>query len=492
LSLDPARGGPSPPPTGVIGLGYMGLATAAAFARHGVPTFGYDVVPERRTTVRAGHAPFHEDGLEALIRSEVRRGRLTIVESLDEIARRASVLFLCLPTPPRADGRIDLRPIRSGARQLGRALAKVNGFRLVVVKSTVVPGTTETVVGPELRRAAGKGPESIGVAASPEFLAEGRMVQDALHPDRIVVGTTDPRATRLVESLYSTFDSPLILMTPSAAEMTKYAANTFLAMKISFVNELSRFSEHAGVDVDDVVRGLGSDPRVGARFLEAGPGFGGSCFSKDVQAFVRSARDHGVRLRLAGQVMLVNEEQTRHAADLILDALPGTAPRGTATILGLAFKEGTDDLRESRALPIVEQLATPGVTVRVHDPVASVKFRAWLTDQKPSVRGRVTVASSVEEALDGTDVAALQVPWPEYLAWTRSWSRRMRHPVLVDLRRAFPVERARTAGLQLIRLGDGRRPAEPEGAPRPRAPSSARPMAAEVARPASVGPEVVG
>ncbi len=492
MSLDPDRGGPSPPPTGVIGLGYMGLATAAAFARHGVPTFGYDVVPERRATVRAGHAPFHEDGLEALIRGEVRRGRLTIVESLEELARRASVIFLCLPTPPRSDGRIDLRPIRAGARQLGRALAGVDAFRLVVVKSTVVPGTTESVVGPELRRAAGKGPDQIAVAASPEFLAEGRMVEDALHPDRVVVGVSDPRAVRLVESLYACFESPLLLMAPAAAEMTKYAANSFLAMKISFANELSRFSEQVGIDVDDVARGLGSDRRVGRRFLDAGPGFGGSCFSKDVQAFVRSARDHGVRLRLAGQVMPVNDEQTRHATSLILREIPGTGRRGTAAILGLAFKEGTDDLRESRALPIVEQLAARGVSVRVHDPVASVKFRAWLADQKPSVRRRVTVAATVDEALDGADVAALQVPWPEYLAWSRAWSKRMRHPVLVDLRRAFPIERAKAVGLRLVRLGDGRASVEPPRVPRARSAARTSATVGAFARPTAVGPEAVG
>jgi UDPglucose 6-dehydrogenase len=492
LSLDPDRGTPSPPATGVVGLGYMGLATAAAFARHGVRTFGYDVVAERRATVRAGHAPFHEDGLEALIRSEVRRGRLTIVDTLDEVARRSSVIFLCLPTPPRANGRIDLRPIRAGARQLGRALAKVDGFRLVVVKSTVVPGTTESVVGPELRRASGKGPNELAVAASPEFLAEGRMVEDALHPDRVVVGVTAPRGVRLIESLYARFASPLLLMTPSAAEMTKYAANSFLAMKISFANELSRFSEQVGVNVDDVVRGLGSDPRVGGRFLEAGPGFGGSCFSKDVQAFVRSARDHGVNLRLAGEVMAVNDEQTRHAADLILGALPSARRASAAAILGLAFKEGTDDLRESRALPIVELLARRGVSVRAHDPVAAGKFRAWLADQPPALRSRVKVCATVEEALDGADVAALQVPWPEYLAWSRAWTRRMRQPTLVDLRRAFPVARAATVGLRLVRLGDGRPGVEPEGSVSQASGRRPVPTAASIQLPTAAVPEAVG
>jgi UDPglucose 6-dehydrogenase len=450
---------------GILGLGYMGLATAAAFARHGVTTIGYDVLPDRRAAVRAGTSPFHEDGLEELLRTEVQGGRLTVAETMAEVAERAAVIFLCLPTPPRDDGEIDLRPIEGGATELGTALARVSAFRVVVVKSTVVPGTTETVVRPALLRASGKTGDQIAVASNPEFLAEGRMVEDALRPDRIVVGVSDPRAADLLRSLYAVFDSPLIVVTPAAAEMTKYASNSFLALKISFANELARFAEQIGVNVDDVVRGVGSDPRIGGRFLQAGPGFGGSCFSKDVQAFARAARDRGVPLTLVEQILPVNDAQTRHATDLIVGQLP--AGTGVVALLGLAFKEGTDDLRESRALPIVDQLAGAGVEVRVHDPVSSGKFATWLQGRIPSVRAQVRICASVEEAVTGADVAALQVPWPEYLVWPSAWTHALRHPILVDLRRAFPEARARAENLRLIRLGDGRPGRSPEPSTRP-------------------------
>lgn len=433
----------------------MGLATAAAFARHGLTTYGFDIVPERRAAVRAGSAPFHEEGLEDLIRSEVASGRLIVVDSLAELVEAAEVLFLCLPTPPRADGRIDLGPITSGARELGAALAKVDGFRVVVVKSTVVPGTSEEVVGPAVRAAAGKGADAIAIASNPEFLAEGRMVEDALRPDRIVAGASDPRARALLEKVYGAFDSPLVLLSPAGAEMSKYAANAFLALKVSYANELSRYAERVGIDIDDVVRGFGSDRRIGERFLKAGPGFGGSCFEKDVRALVRAAEDRGVHLPIAGTIVPANDEQTRHAAELIVSRTPAPPAEATVALLGLAFKEGTDDLRESRALPIVEHLAGLGVRVRAHDPVAREKFRAWLAERPLAVQAHVTVCDDAETALRGCDVAALQVPWPEYLDWPASWTRKMRRPVLVDLRRAFPAGRAAAAGLELVRLGDG-------------------------------------
>jgi UDPglucose 6-dehydrogenase len=279
-------------------------------------------------------------------------------------------------------------------------------------------------------------------------------VADALRPDRIVVGVSDARSEQLLRSLYAAFDAPLIVVTPAGAEMTKYAANSFLALKISFANEVSRFSERVGVDIDDVVRGFGSDPRIGEQFLKAGPGFGGSCFSKDVSAFVRAAKDHGVRLRLSEQVVAANDEQTRHAAELIR----GELPRGRGAkvaVLGLAFKEGTDDLRESRALPIVREIAGEGVAVRAHDPVALPKFRDWLSKEPAGLQARVSTWATTAEALTGADAAVLQAPWPEYLAWPKEWTARMRQPVIVDLRRAFPTSRAHAAGIRLVRLGDG-------------------------------------
>jgi len=432
----------------------MGLATGVAFAAHGLSVTGYDVKSDVRESTARGVTPFHERGLAELLRRQVRSGRFSVVDSAPVLAKAAEGIFLCLPTPSLAGGGIDLRPLKKGTAELGRALRNVEGYRLVVVKSTVLPGTTETVVEPMLRRLSGKSPHELGVAVNPEFLAEGTMVRDALHPDRIVLGTRDLRSQGWLKRVYRPFRAQSFLLTPSGAELVKYSSNAFLALKVSFANEFSRLSEELGLDIDRVMEAVGADSRIGRRFLNAGPGFGGSCFEKDLKALVLRARELGVRLRTGEATLSINDDQAKHIMTLVRK-VAGPLEGKTVAVLGLAFKAGTDDVRESRAFPLVSGLVREGVRVRVHDPVALSNFRrAW--ERCPSSNlGSVEFSGSVTESLAEADAAVVQADWPEYRKWRPEWTRRMKEPCLVDLRRSVKLRTNDATGLRILALGVG-------------------------------------
>jgi UDPglucose 6-dehydrogenase len=431
----------------------MGLATALAFAHRGIRVRGFEIREDLAASLRAGRTLSYEEELPELLRAERRSGRFDVAGSWEELVQESEIVFLCLPTPRRRDGSIDLRPMRAGSRSLAHALRSTDDYRLVVVKSTVVPGTTEGVVRPLVQRISGRSAREVGVAANPEFLAEGSLVADAIAPRRVVFGTDSPRDERWMRRIYAPFRAPIVSLTPTGAELVKYASNAALALKVTFANEISRLAERVGVDVDAVTRAVGLDPRIGSLFLSAGPGFGGSCFEKDVRALVHSSHALGEHPRVLEAIVPSNLDQTRHAFDLVAGAL-GRVRGRTISILGVAFKAGTDDVRESRALALVTAAVAAGARVRLHDPVALENFRRqW----NPPVRRRAAVryCSTVEEALRGADVAVLQAAWPEYLAWPPRWSRLMRRPLVVDLRRALtPAVRDR-GGLRWQGLGVG-------------------------------------
>lgn len=433
----------------------MGLATALAFAHRRVPTVGYDIRPELRQRLRSGRSLIYEKGLLPLLRSEVRSHRFGVVDGWTELVRQATVIFLCLPSPRGPTGRIDLGPIEQGVRELGGALRGGTEFRLVVMKSTVVPGTTESMVRPLLEQVAGRDSATLGVASNPEFLAEGSMVHDALDPERIVVGVSGTREARLLRSVYRDFPSPLVVLTPTEAELVKYSSNAFLALKVTFANEISRVAERVGGDIDRVMDGVGRDSRVGPKFLSAGPGFGGSCFEKDVAALTERARELGVPVPLLGQLVPANGAQTRHAADLVREAVGGLEGTSIA-LLGLAFKAGTDDVRESRAVPIAEELVRAGATLRVHDPAALDNFRTIWGQREPGGPDGLVFCTTVEEALDQADAAVIQAAWPAYRRWLPRWSRLMRRPLVVDLRRALPERLRHRGDFEWVGLGVGR------------------------------------
>ena len=407
-----------------------------------------------RGKTAGGVAPYREKGLNELLRRQVHSGRFSVVDTPDALAQYTRGVFLCLPTPSLSSGRIDLRPLKKGTAELGRALRAVKGYRVVVVKSTVVPGTTETVVEPILRRLSGKSSHDLGVAANPEFLAEGTMVRDALSPQRIVVGAADPRSRAWLRRIYRDFRAQSFFLTPSGAELVKYASNAFLAQKVSFANEISRLTERLYLDVDEVMQAVGANPRIGQRFLSAGPGFGGSCFEKDLKALIVRARELGVRWRSGEVTLKINDEQAEHVMALVHE-VAGPLGGKTVTVLGLTFKAGTDDIRELRAFPLITGLVAEGARVRVHDPVALENFRREWERRPLSGPGKVDFESSVSEALERADVAILQADWSEYLRWRPEWTRRMKRPLLIDLRRALKVSAKGFAGLQVFALGVG-------------------------------------
>lgn len=437
---------------GVAGLGYVGLPTALGFASYGHRVLGFDVRPELRHALERAESPVHEPGLAELLSAERASGRFHVVASWDRLVDGSQVIFLCLPTPSGRSGRIDLAPLLAGARSLGRALRGVRGRRLIVVKSTVVPGTTEGRVRPELERASGLVGEELGVAVNPEFVAEGSMVDDVLRPERVVLGITREVDEALLRQIYAPFRAPVIALPPAGAELVKYASNAFLATKITLANEISRVAERVGVDVDRILEAVGRDSRIGPKFLTAGPGFGGSCFEKDVRAILAEGRRRGVALPTLSAVMRSNDAQAAHAFGLAEQALGGSRRRRIA-VLGLSFKPGTDDVRGSRALPIVQAALDAGAIVRVHDPVALEKFReSWRSQHGGSGRG-VQFCEEVEQALEGADAAIVHTPWPEYRKFPPSWTGRMRSPLVVDLRRALPEEVRKRRDFLWVGLG---------------------------------------
>lgn len=440
---------------GIIGLGHVGLPTGLALSSKGFDVLGYDANPLLSRRIARGRSPYREEGLAALLSAEIRLGRFKVAKSLAEVAGSAEVIFLCVPTPSLPNGRIDLRILRAAAEQLGDALRGVADRRLVVVKSTVPPGTTEAIVGPLVRRHSRRRDRRLEFASNPEFLAEGTMVRGSLGPERVVIGASSRTAWSTLKRVFETFHAPIFRLTPSGAELVKYASNTLLALKVSFANEIARLADLIETDVDQVMAAVGRDPRLGTAFLRAGPGFGGSCFDKDLRALVEWGRQRGVSVRAAETALAINADQAVYAVGLVRRAAGPLHGRRIA-LLGLSFKAGTEDVRESRAFPIARGLVRAGAMVQAHDPVAGDGFRrAWIPSSRPGA-GKLVVCRSVEDALHGVDAAVLQADWPLYSKWPPKWTRQMRSPRVVDLRRAIRPGVAKRAGLEVLALGSAR------------------------------------
>jgi UDPglucose 6-dehydrogenase len=344
--------------------------------------------------------------------------------------------------------------MKKGLKELARALRKVNGRRLIVIKSTVVPGTTMGVVRQTLLETSGRPSDQIGIAANPEFLAEGTMVRDAVHPDRIVVGVESAADRRTMQQVYADFDSSIVFLKPTEAELVKYSANAALAMRVVFANEVARLAEQLGSDVDAVMAAVGRDPRIGDRFLSAGPGFGGSCFEKDVHALAVRAQELGTQPELLRAVLRSNAIQSAHAGELVQAAVGRNLRGQRIAVLGLSFKAGTDDVRESRAFPLVRGLLQSGAEVHVHDPVAVANFVRLWTDGGGSPE-HLHATNDLRDVLRGSDAAVIQVAWPQYARWPREYSRLMRRPLVVDLRRAISPRLRSRGDFEWVGLGVG-------------------------------------
>jgi len=443
----------------IVGTGYVGLVSGVCLASKGHDVTCVDVDEAKVRQIQNGVPPIHEEGLEQLLKENVGRG-LRVTTDLEAAVLDSDITLIAVGTP--FDGQvIDLGYVREASRQIGEALRQKPGFHAVVVKSTVVPGTTDDVVSPIVAEASGKTVgQGFGVGMNPEFLAEGRAVEDFMKPDRIALGAGDPRTAELLEELYDIFpDADKVRTTPRTAEMIKYAANSLLATMISFANEIAAVcSAHEDVDVVEVLNGVHLDKRLspiledGRRvsapvttYIEAGCGFGGSCFPKDVKALVAHGTRSGVNMQLLESVLSINADQPELMVDLLRESVPEL--RGVeVAVLGLAFKPGTDDIRESPALSIVDSLLRAGASLRLYDPI--VGAGDFPLPDGASARH----ADSLVEALQGVRAALLVTRWPEFDAVPALISALDEPPLLVDGRRMLaPDSVPHYAGIGLRR-----------------------------------------
>ncbi len=390
----------------IAGTGYVGLVTGVTFASLGHNVTLVDVIKEKVELVNRGISPIYEKGMDELLEKLVREGRIRATTGIRDAIMETDITFIAVGTPSREDGSIDLSYIRSVSEEIGAVLGKKESFHLVVVKSTVVPGTTENFVLPLIERKSGKkAGKEFGIAMNPEFLREGVALEDSLHPDRIVLGIMDRKSEEILRELYSKIDAPVLITSPTTAEMIKYASNAFLATKISFANEIANICDEMGIDVYDVMKGVGMDHRISPHFLNAGAGFGGSCFPKDVKALIFASRERGYEPELLEEVLRINERQSLRMIEIAEKKL-GELRGKKVAVLGLSFKPDTDDIRESRAIPLVRALLTRRAHVIGYDPKATENFRQLFPN--------IEYAESAEDALKKADICMIQGDWEEF------------------------------------------------------------------------------
>jgi UDPglucose 6-dehydrogenase len=427
----------------VIGTGYVGLVAGACFADNGNQVVCVDNDPAKIEALKKGVIPIFEPGLDTLVQRSVNEGRLSFTTSTADAVRASDIVFLAVGTPPLPSGEPDLSFLRAAAEEIARSM---NGPKLVVNKSTVPIGSHRTVA--EWMSRHTKHP--VEVVSNPEFLKEGTAVDDFLKPDRVVIGTDSPEAFRKMAELYGPFvrqGNPILQMDPTSAEMTKYACNSFLAARISFMNELSQLCERLGGDVELVRRGMTTDERIGKHFLYPGVGYGGSCFPKDVQALLATARKADVRMGIVAAAEEANERQKRALPAKVKAHFGGCLKNCVIAVWGLAFKPNTDDLREAPSLTIIEELLSAGAKVRAFDPVA-------LENAKNHFKGRIELLASAPEAARGADALVVLTEWNEFK--NPSWDKlklSMRAPVVFDGRNIYNPATLRGQGYTYFGIG---------------------------------------
>lgn len=406
----------------IIGTGYVGLVTGACFAEVGHRVICVDSDPNKVRTLQAGGIPIFEPGLDELVRRNVAAGRLSFTQSTAEGVAGSEVVFIAVPTPPQADGSVDLSYIESVAREIAGCLT---GYRIIVDKSTVPVKTAEKVA--ETVKRYRKTDAEFDVVSNPEFLREGFAIDDLMKPDRIVIGTSGPRPVAKMREIYAPFDAPVIVTDANSAELIKHAANSFLALKISYANALSIICEASGANVQEVTRGMGLDARIGTRFLQAGLGFGGSCFPKDLSAFIKISEQLGYDFHLLKEVQRINAGQMERFVQKIGDTLWVLKDKRIG-VLGLAFKQNTDDIRSSPAIDLCQRLLKDGAKLRVYDPQAMDKAKAVL---KPGPN--LEYVETPEAVAVGSDAVAIATEWPQFgkLDWAAIKSS-MATPILFD------------------------------------------------------------
>jgi len=433
----------------VIGTGYVGLVTGACFSEFGVNVVCADSAEDKIEALRRGEMPIYEPGLDDIVERNVKAGRLSFTTDVEEAIRSALVIFIAVGTPASEDGSTDLRYVEAVARTIGRHIAD---YKVIVTKSTVPVGTAEHVRGWVEDELAAAGREvSFSVASNPEFLREGAAIGDFMRPDRVVIGTdeNDGQARAILKDLYRPLylnETPFVLCNVPTAELAKYAANAFLATKISFINEMAGICEKVGGDVQAVARAMGLDRRIGSKFLHAGPGFGGSCFPKDTQSAAFFARQLGQTFEIVEATIRVNRRQRAAMVDKVLAALDGEPGGRTVAVLGLSFKPETDDVRESPAVDIVRALHERGAHVRAYDPQAMGPAAALLPE--------MTLCKDAYSACDGADAVVIVTEWNQFRMLDLERMRAALHrPVMVDLRNIYQPEAMARAGFRYVSVG---------------------------------------
>jgi UDPglucose 6-dehydrogenase len=387
----------------IMGTGYVGLVTGACLAKLGHNVICVDIDEKKINEINSGTSPIYEEGLERLLSKY--RNRLSATTDYQSAIKNSDITFICVGTPSKNDGSIDLSAVGTAAKDIGRQLKKKKRWHLIVVKSTVLPGTSRTFVLPLIEKYSGKKPgRDFSIAMNPEFLKEGVAVKDFFEPYRIVIGFYDERSRDVLRELYKNFSCPFIETSLDEAEMIKYASNAFLATKISFINEIGNMCKRFGIDTYKVADGIGLDKRIGRTFLDSGIGWGGSCLPKDLRALITWAEKTGEKPKILKSIVEVNELQPLKLVEILKKHLPKLNGK-TVGLLGLAFKPGTDDIRESRAIPIVERLVRGGATIKAYDPKAMQNFK--------TIYPQITYCLSAEEVLS-SDAVLIVTKWKEF------------------------------------------------------------------------------
>jgi UDPglucose 6-dehydrogenase len=427
----------------VVGTGYVGLVTGTCFAETGNNVVCVDIDEDKVNRMKAGEVPIYEPHLDVLFERNIKQDRLSFTTNLQEAVKDAQIIFLALPTPPGEDGSADLSYVLGVAEELGSI---IEDYKVIVDKSTVPVGTADLVHEAVAKNAT----VQFDVVSNPEFLREGFAVDDFLKPDRVVIGTTSARARNIMEELYKPYTrqgNPIIFMDEKSAELTKYAANAFLATKITFMNEIANFCEKVGADVDKVRIGIGTDTRIGKRFLFPGIGYGGSCFPKDVQALHRSGSEFGYNFQILDSVLRVNDEQKTILFPAIEGYFRGNLKGKTIALWGLAFKPDTDDIREAPALYMIDLLTKAGAEVKAYDPEAMDNVRQQLGD-------KIEYVNTQYEALDGADALLICTEWPVFRNPDfDKVAKKLSNKAIFDGRNLYEIEKMKSLGFYYKSIG---------------------------------------
>lgn len=430
----------------IIGPGYVGLTTGTCFAEVGHEVTCVDNNPEKVQTLLDGKIPIFEPGLEELVKKNVAAGRLKFTTDTEQGVKDSEVIFIAVPTPPQPDGSVDLSFIEKVAREIAVCLTPDLGYRVIVDKSTV-PVKTGQKVAETVKRYAAEGCE-FGVVSNPEFLREGSAVDDLLKPDRIVFGSNDDRATQLMQKIYEPFVAPVLVTDVESAELIKHAANSFLALKISYINAVGRICEKSGADIEKVAEGIGMDDRIGRRFLNAGLGYGGSCFPKDVKAFIAISESLGYPFDLLKQVEEINDDQRKLFLDKIREKLWVLQDKKVA-VWGLAFKQNTDDVRESVAIKVIHDMLAEGAEVTAYDPEAEGTAKKF-----GNLDGKITFAEDIYSCVEGAEVLIIATEWPEFAnANLATVKEKMSSNLIFDGRNLLNPETASSQGFEYHSIG---------------------------------------